>query len=436
MALKRKVKRRARRKAPSVRKIGAGPIMVGGAQSAAETDAQMMVAGAATHRPKGVISPAPMLQRKADVVTPRTAPGSTPAPAPQIAEGAIRKFGAGRALSKAERARFEPQFNADLSAVRVHEGVQADKAMRALDARAFALGSDIALSSGAATPATLAHEIAHVVAAGDPYLRRELIRQPPGREEEPDPLTPAETAAAVTYNQQRFDQTSTEALLDIIGGAGRTEFAPEHVPEIQNWQADFRLPTDGKVGLRTVEPIGKEMIAAGMRNPVIQFIIDAHNFDTSNVASITYDRTLAPANASTSPNWGGASDIRVSPIGFRQGWRGLVHTIRHEIVHADQVAGMAAPANIEDVRPIMEFQAETTEILSQGMLLEGMGGLFNDATRAFNFWGLMSIAEKRAEWPNFQRVRDELKRRFDASSAATQARHQAVMDNFTSEAAP
>jgi hypothetical protein len=377
-----------------------------------------------------------MVQRDSAAVTPRTAPGHTAARAPQMAEAAIRQMGAGRALSKQERARYEPQFNADLSGIRLHEDAAAARATRALDARAFALGGDIALSPQAQTPETLAHELAHVVSPESPYLMRELIRQPPGREDAPEPLTPAQTADATAYNQRRFNRTSTEAVLDILGGAGRREFAPEHVPEIQNWQADFRLPADGKVGLRTVEPIGKEMIVAGMRTPVIHFIIDAHNFDASNVDSFSYDKTLAPANASTSPNWGGKSDIRVSPIGFRQGWRGLVHTIRHEIVHADQVAGMAAPADIEDVRPIMEFQAETTEILSQGMLLEGIGSTFDDATRAYHYWGLMSLSEQRAERANFERVRNELQRRFDAASAATQARHQAMMDNFSGEAAP
>ncbi|MEP3846897.1 MAG: DUF4157 domain-containing protein [Paracoccaceae bacterium] len=436
MAMKRKVRRKTRRKAPTVRKIGAGPIMVGGAQSAAETEAKLMATGVMAGQVTKGGAAAPLIHRESSNVTPKTAPHSSPARAPEAAEAAVSNMGAGRPLSVHERAKFEPRFNADFSHVRIHENAAAQRATRALDARAFAYGSDIALSKDGHDPKTLAHELAHVVAVEEPYVMRELIREPPGREDEPESLAPAETVEATTFNRQRFDRTSTEAILDIIGGAGRTEFEVEHIPEIQKMQADFRLPADGKVGIRTVEPIGKEMIAAGMRNPVIQFIIDAHNFDTSNVESITYDRKLAPANASTTPNWGGSSTIRVSKAGFNQGWRGLVHTIQHEIVHANQVAGMAAPANIENVRPIMEFQAETIEILSSGMLLEGMNGLFDDASRAFNFWGRMSVAEQRAEWANFERVRNELQRRFDDSSAATQNRHQAVMDNFTGTAAP
>ena len=80
----------------------------------------------------------------------------------------------GRSLTTPERARFEPAFGRDLSAVRVHAGAGAVALAIAEGASAVTVGSDIFLGPGYA-PATaagerlLAHELAHVVqhAGGD-----------------------------------------------------------------------------------------------------------------------------------------------------------------------------------------------------------------------------------------------------------------------------
>jgi Domain of unknown function (DUF4157) len=78
-------------------------------------------------------------------------------------------MGAGRALSRAERSFFEPRFGGDFSRVRVHDDPAAARAARAIDARAFTLGRDIAFAPGEHAPGTpggdrlMAHELAHVV---------------------------------------------------------------------------------------------------------------------------------------------------------------------------------------------------------------------------------------------------------------------------------
>jgi hypothetical protein len=238
-------------------------------------------------------------------------------------------------------------------------------------------------------------------------------------------LTEAEKADAATYNNNRFNSRSTEMILDMMGAAGRTRFTPEMSTEIQAWQADFRLTPDGKIGLVTLETLCRAMIACGMRDPVIRLIIDGHNFTQTGVASIRYDRTLTTANASTGGAFGSSQTIRVGPPGFRQGYRGLVHTIRHELDHAE--VRSAGASN----RPWREFRAECIEITSAGMLLESLAGLLDDAGRAIDNWDHMTAAERTAEADRFRTARRELLRRWNAAPAAQRtAARQAIVNRW------
>jgi hypothetical protein len=78
----------------------------------------------------------------------------------------------GRPLDGATRSRFENGLGADLSAVKVHTGVQSDTLCRSLSADAFSTGRDVFFSSGTFNPGTksgdhlLAHELTHVVQQG------------------------------------------------------------------------------------------------------------------------------------------------------------------------------------------------------------------------------------------------------------------------------
>lgn len=97
----------------------------------------------------------------------RVRPRAPKAP-PSMPARARAGLGAGARLDDATRATLEAGFGQDLGHVRVHRGAHADAATRALGAQAFALGSDIAVSSrhnlgGAAGRALLTHEMAHVV---------------------------------------------------------------------------------------------------------------------------------------------------------------------------------------------------------------------------------------------------------------------------------
>ena len=75
----------------------------------------------------------------------------------------------GEPLSTQTRQYFEPRFGADLSAVQLHTGLDADMAAKQLGARAFTIGRHIAFRGDEHNPGSemgrrvLAHELAHVV---------------------------------------------------------------------------------------------------------------------------------------------------------------------------------------------------------------------------------------------------------------------------------
>ena len=56
--------------------------------------------------------------------------------------------GGGAPLPAATRALFEPRFGADFSHVRVHTGARAESTAKAISAKAFTVGRDIAFSAG------------------------------------------------------------------------------------------------------------------------------------------------------------------------------------------------------------------------------------------------------------------------------------------------
>jgi len=94
-------------------------------------------------------------------------------------------LGDGRPLAAGERREFEPRFGFSFADVRVHDGVEAANAAKAVGARAFTLGNHIVFGAGARTSgsaegrATLAHELAHVVQhGGKPAHKASTISSP------------------------------------------------------------------------------------------------------------------------------------------------------------------------------------------------------------------------------------------------------------------
>lgn len=90
-----------------------------------------------------------------------------PATVPTIVHDVLRS--PGQPLDAGTRAFFESRFGHDFSKVRLHTDAKAAESARAVNARAYAVGSDIAFSSGEYQPYkaeglhSLAHELAHVI---------------------------------------------------------------------------------------------------------------------------------------------------------------------------------------------------------------------------------------------------------------------------------
>jgi hypothetical protein len=90
--------------------------------------------------------------------------------APETATELKRQIdGGGRPLPEAVRRTMEPEFDSDLSHVRVHDGAGAHRLARSVGATAFTAGSDIFFQQGTFAPDRadgqhlLAHELTHVV---------------------------------------------------------------------------------------------------------------------------------------------------------------------------------------------------------------------------------------------------------------------------------
>lgn len=106
----------------------------------------------------------------------------------------------GMPLPAADRSYFERRLKADFSAVRVHTDISAEKAARALDARAFALGPHIGFANGAFQPQSpdgkrlLAHELVHTLQEdGASVIRRDAV----GGQGDAPAVTPGPTQAPV-----------------------------------------------------------------------------------------------------------------------------------------------------------------------------------------------------------------------------------------------
>lgn len=94
-------------------------------------------------------------------------PTGPPVTAPKVVHHALRSGGV--PLEQATRLQMESAFGHDFSKVRVHSGAHASASARAVNARAYTVGSDIVVGSGEPGPGTiagrrlLAHELAHVI---------------------------------------------------------------------------------------------------------------------------------------------------------------------------------------------------------------------------------------------------------------------------------
>ncbi len=134
----------------------------------------------------------------------------------EVATGIDALRGGGEPLPPTERGFFEPRLGVDLGRVRLHTGVEAGTIARAIDARAFAVGTDVAFGPGEYRPGTeagrrlLAHELVHVVQQGGaPPLRRETQ------------AAPIDAAPTSPPSAEPEDEAATEAGAGVCSVCGR-----------------------------------------------------------------------------------------------------------------------------------------------------------------------------------------------------------------------
>jgi hypothetical protein len=132
--------------------------------------------------------------------------------APAIVHQVLRS--PGQPLDAATRAYFEPRFRRDLSQVRIHSGARAAESARAVNSRAYTVGSEIVFGVGESTSdrPLLAHELAHTAERPSSGASIVLRRTPggPGR-------APARSLEEISQGIARllFGPNTQKALLDL-----------------------------------------------------------------------------------------------------------------------------------------------------------------------------------------------------------------------------
>lgn len=255
----------------------------------------------------------------------------------------------------------------------------------------------------------------------------------PAKGPKPTLLSSAKEASAISYNRIKYqDSHAVRAIQGLVGATPNGKFDSDTIERVADFQSTNGISIDGKVGEETLRVMVPQLDAANQQDSAIRLIMDFYNMNTFGaLIEIFFDPTLTGANAETpSKDIPGPDIIKVGPSAFTQGYAGLVHTIAHELEHIRQ-----NKLGIADI-PLSEFLGESIEIISKGMPDEDVAGFFNDAGRAKNNWDLMNLNDQKKNWNKFLAVRNAVKRRFAAATAAEQAIHLALMTRYNATIKP
>lgn len=193
----------------------------------------------------------------------------------------------GRPLEPSLRKNMEQRFGHDFSRVQVHTGADAEQSARDVSAHAYTVGHNIVFGAEQFAPKAhegqrlLAHELTHVVQqtgsdevhtsrAPNLMIQRDLAIESPRPAAVGRVLTPAEMAAAITFNNRVLGSIANSAdiiqmIRDVIGGSSLPAVVDEDfVKGVVQWQAHFGLTQDGKLGPSTARPLFREIGAEGV----------------------------------------------------------------------------------------------------------------------------------------------------------------------------
>jgi hypothetical protein len=212
--------------------------------------------------------------------------------------------GRGAPLPAAERAFFEPRLGHDLGRVRIHDDGAAAETARALGARAFTHGADVAFASGEYAPGTdtgrrlLAHELVHVVQQSGrtaPPVQRDLATPPPAVAPAAQPdLTPDEIQAALRFNRARYDALRTRLIQDLVGSKPTGVWTEDDILMIAQIQEEYGLTKDGKVGADTFRFLDREVRLEGIPHTDANCLLafEVRNFGVTDGGHIAGTRTI------------------------------------------------------------------------------------------------------------------------------------------------
>ncbi len=145
--------------------------------------------------------------------------------APHVGRQVDALRGHGAPLPRDTRTFFESRFGHDFSAVRVHDGPDAARSARALQARAYTTGPDVVFGDGQYAPDTtagrhlLAHELTHVVQQGG--ASGSARRHPP-------------SASSLTVGpvDDPLEREAEHVATRVTSGGGARDVAPPHAVSV------------------------------------------------------------------------------------------------------------------------------------------------------------------------------------------------------------
>ncbi len=369
------------------------------------------------------------------------------------------QLGAGHLLDAGVRSRMESAYGQSFGAVEVHTDANAGGLSENLNARAFTVGQHIAFGAGEYQPGTLigdaliAHELAHVMqqrggaategvahkgateynslendadeaavgavvsALGGakaglakipkrsmPSLKSGLrLQRCYCGSQSASTLLAQQEQAAITHNSGLgYDAATITSIQTLVGASTTGTWDGQTVQKIAVWQTGQGLAADGKVDAATLRAMILALVGASKFDEVIHVIVDAFNFPTTNLGSISYDATVTSADAITSGTiaTGASQTVQVGPSTFVATYEHMIRIIGHELQHVQQRTGTTPILN-QHVREFLSFSWEALDTSTPALT---PADRVLHARIAIGHYNTFSTAEKTTYDATYQRL--------------------------------
>ena len=204
-------------------------------------------------------------EEEGEILQSKSKSNETVAATPSLESQINSLKGGGQPLDPPVRSFFEPRFGADFGQVRVHADDRGDRATQSVNARAFALGNDIAFQKEEYRPGSregrelLAHELTHVIQQGGLASSHQL----PATTGAPWPFQQTALNGNTSVKKHKLNQTiqhftsssaiiqrttSKNGFIEWIDPSGRKSSTWLHIGSRADWLTI--LPGAGAFGIR------------------------------------------------------------------------------------------------------------------------------------------------------------------------------------------